>query len=162
MRFQASFALCFSLSLVAAADNSVPVTAISTAPVAVSTASFATPDVSTAPVVPLIVSTSPLSNVAVSSSTPPVDHIENVYLRRFVGTVRTLDPAAYKLVLEGRDGKLSEFILTKRTRATTDDGHRVNVSSLKPGDHVMIRYVENFNYVRKIDCLPSGQANSDR
>lgn len=86
--------------------------------------------------------------------TTPVDHVENVILRRFVGTLQTVDPAAHKLVLEDREGKRSEFILTQRTRVTTDDGHRVNVSVLKPGDHVMIRYVENYNYVRKIDILP--------
>lgn len=159
MRRRLSFALCIFVSLanVATADNSAPPLTVSTASVSTSTTSFATPDVSTTPVVPLIVSTSTMSIPDVSSVTVPVDHVENVYLRRFVGTIQTVDSASYKIALEGRDGKTSEFILTKRTRVATDDGHRVNVSVLKAGDHVMIRYVENYNYVRKIDILPAVQ-----
>lgn len=150
--------LGLSLTTAAVADNSI--SASTAAPVASTTV----PDVSTAAVVPTAVSVStvPTAAVAVSSMTEPVDHIENVYLRRLVGVIRTIDPAAHKLVLEDRDGKLSEFILTKRTRAATEDGHRVNVSVLKPGDRVTIRYVENYNYVRKIDCLSANPSNPDR
>jgi|SRR5579872_3237004 len=146
-------ALCLSVSFitVAAAENSVPATVISTTPVVTSTASFAAPDVSTTP--------PPVMPPVVSSMTTPVDRIENVHLRRLVGTLRTIDPAANKLGLEDHEGKLSEFILTKRTRVTTEDGHRVAVSVLKPGDRVMIRYVENYNYVRKIDLLSAPQAD---
>lgn len=80
---------------------------------------------------------------------PPVDRVDKAFLKRAVGRIELIDQTSYTLKLREAGGVISSFVLTKRTRASRQ-GQRVPLSDLKAGERVVIRYVADDLFVRKI------------
>ncbi len=97
----------------------------------------------------VVQSTAAITIYSGTNVAPPVDRIDKAFLKRAVGRIELIDQASYTLKLREAGGVISSFILTKRTRASRQ-GQRVPLSDLKAGERVMIRYVADDLFVRKI------------